>query len=66
MEALRLEDRLSELAEYRKIHGHCNVPHNYSENVKLATWVGNQRCQYRLQLEGKKSYMTIFRIKWKC
>jgi hypothetical protein len=22
----RLEDRLSELADYRKIHGHCNVP----------------------------------------
>jgi hypothetical protein len=21
----RLEDRLSELADYRKIHGHCNV-----------------------------------------
>jgi hypothetical protein len=30
------EDRLSELADYRKIHGHCNVPHGYSENSKLA------------------------------
>jgi hypothetical protein len=25
------EDRMSELADYRKIHGHCNVPHSYSE-----------------------------------
>jgi hypothetical protein len=23
------EDRLNELADYRKIHGHCNVPYNY-------------------------------------
>jgi hypothetical protein len=30
------EDRLIELADYRKIHGHCNVPKNYSENRKLA------------------------------
>jgi hypothetical protein len=29
------EDRLSELADYRKIHGHCNVPKNYSEIAKL-------------------------------
>jgi hypothetical protein len=29
----RLEDRLSELADYRKIHGHCNVPRNNSENA---------------------------------
>jgi hypothetical protein len=29
------EDRFSELADYRKIHGHCNVPQNYSEITKL-------------------------------
>jgi hypothetical protein len=57
------EDRLSELADYRKIHGHCNVPRSYSENTKLANWVGNQRIQYRLLLEGKKPFfMTTFRI----
>jgi hypothetical protein len=26
------EDRLSELADYRKFHGNCNVPRIYSEN----------------------------------
>jgi hypothetical protein len=56
------KDRLSELADYRKIHGHCNVPARYSENIKLARWVGKQRCQYRLQGEGKTSSMTNFRI----
>jgi hypothetical protein len=29
------EERLSELAEYRKIHGHCNVPQRYS---KTSSW----------------------------
>jgi hypothetical protein len=33
---------LSELVDYRKIHGHCNVPRN-SKNIKLAMWVKKQR-----------------------
>jgi hypothetical protein len=55
-------DRLSELADYRKIHGHCNVPGKYSENSKLGTWVANQRKYYMLHLKGKTSPMTTFRI----
>jgi hypothetical protein len=53
---------LSELADYCKIHGHCNVPYIYKENTKLGTWVGNQRQQYKFHLEGKTSHMTTFRI----
>jgi hypothetical protein len=56
------EDRLSELADYRKEHGHCNVPQSYSENAKLARWVAKQRSHHRLQREGKRSPMTTFRI----
>jgi hypothetical protein len=56
------EDRLTELAEYRKIHGHCNVPKRYSENIKLGYWVSRQRFQYRLYREGKPSNMTALRI----
>jgi hypothetical protein len=56
------EDRLSELADYLKIHGHCNVPQNYSENTQLGNWVHKQRFQNKLHLEGKKSQMTTFRI----
>jgi hypothetical protein len=56
------KDRLSELADYHKIHGHCNVPRNYSENTKLGLWVTNQKKQYRLHKEGKTSSMTLFRI----
>jgi hypothetical protein len=56
------EDRLSELADYRKVHGHCNVPQKYSENPKLATWVTRQRTQYRLHQEGRTSQITLPRI----
>jgi hypothetical protein len=56
------DERLNELAEYRKVHAHCNVPRNYSENTKLGTWVANQRYQYSLHLKGKTSAITLPRI----
>jgi hypothetical protein len=55
------EDSLSELANYRKTHGHCNVPKNYNENTKLLTWVTTQRSHYRSHLNGTRSPMTPFR-----
>jgi hypothetical protein len=54
--------RMSELADYSKIHGHCNVPHNYSENAKLGKWAAAQRYQHKLHREGKPSTMTLLRI----
>jgi hypothetical protein len=56
------ETRLRELADYRKIHGHCNVPRRDSEKFKLVHWVSKQRTEYRLHEEGKKSHMTTYRI----
>jgi hypothetical protein len=56
------KDRLSELADYRKINGHCNVPYKYSESIKLAHWVSKQRQLYKLYREEKKSSMTLYRI----
>jgi hypothetical protein len=56
------EDRLSELAAYRTVHGHCNVPQRYSEHSMLGNWVQAQRTQYRLHLEGKPSPMPVCRI----
>jgi hypothetical protein len=53
---------LSEVADYRKIHGRCNVPSVYSENVKLGSWVRQQRYRYKRRAEGKKSSMTLPRI----
>jgi hypothetical protein len=56
------EDRLNELANYRKIHGHCNVPEYYSENIKLGFWVSKQWQHYKLHRQGKKSLVTTLRI----
>jgi hypothetical protein len=57
------EDRLSKLADYRKIHGHCNVPTSYSENNQLGIWVSNQRRNYNKHRQGKTSpTMTTYRI----
>jgi hypothetical protein len=56
-------DRLSELAVYHKIHGHCNVPYNYSKSIRLASWVKTQKVNYKLYREGKKSNTTTFQIK---
>jgi hypothetical protein len=58
------EARLSELADYRKIHGPCNVPRRYSEeDTKLGQWVVTQRASYKMRQEGKISQrMTPFRI----
>jgi hypothetical protein len=59
------ENRLRELADYRKIHGHCNVRMKHSKNKQLGAWVNTQRTNYRLHfLEGKTSpKMTTVRIK---
>jgi hypothetical protein len=56
------DDRLRELADYRKIHGHCNVSNSCREDPKLANWVRTQRTQYKLHVEGKASHMTLSRI----
>jgi hypothetical protein len=32
------EDRLSELADYRKLHGHCNVPRNCCQQALQSEW----------------------------
>ena len=51
-------ERLSELLCFRSLHGHCQVPHKYPTNLKLARWVKRQRQQCKLMAEGKTSTMT--------
>jgi hypothetical protein len=40
------ENKFAELREFKKEHGHCNVPDNYRKNSLLGKWVGNQRVAY--------------------
>jgi hypothetical protein len=37
-----------ELKEYKRKHGHCNVPARYKENRRLGIWVSAQRQQYKI------------------
>lgn len=55
-------DRLHELRIFKEEFMHCNVPSNYCENPRLATWIKCQRRQYKLYQEGKPSNMTPQRI----
>jgi hypothetical protein len=59
-------DTLSELADYREIHVHCNVPQKRcSEQSKLGNWVGTLKKhgtlkkQYDLHVKGKRLSMTL-------
>lgn len=55
-------DRLGELQQFRQLFKHCNVPSNYFDNPRLATWIKCQRRQYKLYVESKPSNMTPQRI----
>jgi hypothetical protein len=55
-------DRLGELQQFRQTYLHCNVPSNFSDNPRLATWIKCQRRQYKLFMDGKPSNMTPQRI----
>eukprot|EP00526_Cylindrotheca_closterium_P012864 CAMPEP_0113622840 /NCGR_PEP_ID=MMETSP0017_2-20120614/11724_1 /TAXON_ID=2856 /ORGANISM="Cylindrotheca closterium" /LENGTH=453 /DNA_ID=CAMNT_0000532721 /DNA_START=18 /DNA_END=1379 /DNA_ORIENTATION=+ /assembly_acc=CAM_ASM_000147 len=54
--------RIQELQDYRKEHGHCNVPRNYSQNIELAKWIDSQRKQYSMKRDGKKASITDARV----
>lgn len=54
----RWVERFNELSEFKRIHGNCNVPDKYQFNQLLATWVRNQRIQYKKLQRGEVSTMT--------
>lgn len=54
--------RYQELLHFQKQHKHCRVPHGYAENRKLSWWVMNQRAQYNLLKQGKKSWLNEDRV----
>jgi hypothetical protein len=53
---------MSQLAEYRKRHGDCDVPLKYPANPCLGTFVNRQRTEYRKMLAKKPSSMTNEKI----
>ena len=56
-------ERLQDLIDYKRVHGHCNVPSRYAENKQLAIWVKSQRRQFKYFKSGcTKSKITADRI----
>ncbi len=41
------EHHFAQLVEFKKQFGHCNVPHKFPENPSLASWLSNQRHNWR-------------------
>jgi hypothetical protein len=56
------DDLLQELATYKQVNGHTNVPSQCPSNKPLGNWVKYQRTQYKLFQNNKKSVMTQKRI----
>jgi hypothetical protein len=56
-------ERFEEILKYKEQYGDCNVPCNFKENPHLGSWVKCQRRQYRDFIRGKRSSMTLDRIK---
>lgn len=53
---------MSQLAEYRRKHGDCDVPLKYAANPALGAFVNRQRAEYRKMLAKKPSSMTEERV----
>ncbi|CAJ1949733.1 unnamed protein product [Cylindrotheca closterium] len=56
-------EKFEDLIEFRKMFGHCHVPHYYQQNAPLAQWVKRQRYQYKLKVDGKRSTLSDERIR---
>ncbi|WP_257616910.1 helicase associated domain-containing protein, partial [Chlamydia suis] len=53
------EENFLELKRFREEYGHCKVPRGYPENPQLASWVNNQRVDFK---KGKLSEDRIARL----
>uniref|UniRef100_A0A7S4JSE0 Helicase-associated domain-containing protein n=1 Tax=Odontella aurita TaxID=265563 RepID=A0A7S4JSE0_9STRA len=54
--------RFQDLKAFQAAHGHCNVPRVFPANPSLASWVHNQRKDYKRLRTNRKSAMTEMRV----
>mmetsp|Transcript_11230 Transcript_11230/g.24773 ORF Transcript_11230/g.24773 Transcript_11230/m.24773 type:complete len:541 (+) Transcript_11230:82-1704(+) len=52
------ENRFADLLEFKRAHGHCNVPWQWKENIPLAQWVNSQRKKYKDLMDGKRNNLA--------
>lgn len=48
----QFEQHLAELAEFKRVHGHCDVPAKYEKNPQLGNWINNMRQSYKARSSG--------------
>lgn len=48
----QFEQHLADLAEFKRIHGHCDVPAKYEKNPQLGNWINNMRQSYKARQTG--------------
>jgi hypothetical protein len=47
VEPTNWEKMLGLLADFKKRHGHCNVPQRFPENIRFGRWVNTQRMRFK-------------------
>jgi hypothetical protein len=56
-------ERYNGLVKYYSMHGTCDVPYTYTEDIGLAYWVKRQRHQQKRIKQGRHSNLNQNRIK---
>ena len=59
------EARFQELVEYKRVHGNCNVPQDYNENLQLGKWVMTQRTKKETMSEERRNKLNSIGFTWK-
>ena len=54
--------RISQLQQYKSIHGHPNVPETYKSDIELGRWVSQQRALYRKQTLSKEKMDVLIQL----
>jgi hypothetical protein len=59
-----LDRMFAALIDYKRKHGHCNVPNKWKENRHLASWVVNQRSRRALLSEDRVRSLEEAGFQW--
>ena len=54
---------LAEVVNFKKVHGHCNVPREWKHDPKVGNWVHTQRRQFFARKQDRRNDMTDERIR---
>jgi len=59
---IKWHEMFEDLKDYKATYGDCIVPRGFCINVRLASWVAEQRKQYNLMQSGNHTHITQERI----